>query len=322
MHDHSTDKPQTLPQETARLMRLATYASMAVASVLIAAKLLAWGMSGSVSLLATLIDSTLDAMASLINLLAVRHALSPADKEHRFGHGKAEALAGLGQAAFISGSAALLLLESARRILEPGPVQAHGLGIGVMVFSIIATLVLLQFQQHVIRKTNSTAIKADALHYRTDLLANACVIIALVLSARGWSLFDPLIAIAIAFYILWSAWDIVSESLDHLMDRELPDRERDNIMRIANAHAEVHGLHDLRSRRSGVDTFIQLHLELDDDLKLVSRGGNHHPYRSHIRGSGRTHPGIPGRWRYSGQQSSLMPVISNVPRSRCCRMRQ
>jgi len=250
-------------------MRLATYASMTVAIALIAAKLMAWGLSGSVSLLATLIDSTLDAMASLINLLAVRHALSPADREHRFGHGKAEALAGLGQAAFISGSACLLLLESGRRLVEPGPVQAHGLGIAVMVFSIIATLALLRFQQYVIAKTDSTAIKADALHYRTDLLANGSVIIALVLSARGWPMFDALIAIAIALYILWSAWGIVRQAFDHLMDRELPDRERDNIMRIANTHTAVHGLHDLRSRRSGVDTFIQLHLELDDDLKLL-----------------------------------------------------
>ncbi|RLA46568.1 MAG: divalent metal cation transporter FieF [Gammaproteobacteria bacterium] len=250
-------------------MRLATYASIAVATILIIAKAGAWGMSGSVSLLATLIDSTLDALASLINLLAVRHALSPADKEHRFGHGKAEALAGLGQAVFIVGSAVFLMLEGARRIVDPVPLESYGLGMMVMLFSIAATLLLLAFQRHVIRKTNSTAIKADALHYRTDLLVNASVIVALWLSVQGWAGFDALFALGIAVYILYSAWEIVNQAFDHLMDRELPNAERDRIQRIATAHKEVHGMHDLRSRRSGTATFIQLHLELDDDLTLL-----------------------------------------------------
>lgn len=250
-------------------MRFATYASMSVAIILITAKLVAWGMSGSVSLLATLIDSTLDALASLINLLAVRHALSPADSKHRFGHGKAEALAGLGQAAFIAGSAALLLLESGRRIFEPVPIEAQGLGISVMVFSIAATLALLAFQRHVINRTDSTAIRADALHYRTDLLVNATVIVALLLTTVGWEGMDPVFAICIALYILWSAREIVLRAFDDLMDSELPDEDRAKITHIANAHPQVHGLHDLRSRRSGTVTFIQLHLELDDDLKLL-----------------------------------------------------
>jgi ferrous-iron efflux pump FieF len=257
------------PEETARLMRLATYASVSVAVVLIVAKLVAWGMSGSVSLLATLIDSSLDGLASLINLFAVRHALSPADREHRFGHGKAEALAGLGQAAFITGSAGFLLLESVRRIADPMPVQAHGVGIAVMVFSIVATLMLLALQHYVIRRTDSTAIKADALHYRTDLLVNASVIVALGLSGWGWPGFDALFAIGIAIYILYSAWEIVMHAFDHLMDRELPDPERENITSLALAHPRVRGLHDLRSRRAGTATFIQLHLELDDELRLL-----------------------------------------------------
>ncbi len=259
----------TTQQKTARLMKLATYASISVALTLIVAKLAAWGVSGSVSLLATLVDSTLDAFASLINLLAVRHALSPADKEHRFGHGKAEALAGLGQSAFITGSAAFLLLESGRRLMNPEPVQSYALGMGVMVFSIALTLVLLSFQKHVIAKTNSTAIKADALHYRTDVLVNASVILALWLSMEGWAGFDALFAGGIALYILWSVWGIIIQALDHLMDKELPDEDRTKIKQIVNAHTEVRGMHDLRSRRSGTDTFIQLHLELDDELKLL-----------------------------------------------------
>jgi len=260
---------QTTAQETARLMKLATYASISVALTLIGAKLMAWGMSGSVSLLATLVDSTLDAFASLINLLAVRHALSPADKEHRFGHGKAEAIAGLGQAAFITGSAGFLLLESGRRLLNPEPFQSYVVGMWVMVFSIALTLILLSFQRHVIAKTNSTAIKADALHYRTDVLVNITVILALWLSVEGWAGFDALFAGVIALYILWSVWGIITQALDHLMDKELPDEDRANIKQIVNAHTEVRGMHDLRSRRSGTDTFIQLHLELDDELKLL-----------------------------------------------------
>jgi ferrous-iron efflux pump FieF len=269
MKQSSTSPVPTPPQEVARLMRLATYASITVAVILIVAKTIAWGMSGSVSLLATLIDSTLDALASLINLFAVRHALSPADKEHRFGHGKAEALAGLGQAAFIAGSAVFLLLEAGRRIAHPVPLESYGVGMVIMVFSILATLLLLGFQHHVIRKTDSTAIKADALHYRTDLMVNGSVIVALWLSVQGWAGFDALFAIGIAIYIVYSAWEIVRQAFDHLMDRELPDVERAKIQRIAKAHKEVHGMHDLRSRRSGTATFIQLHLELDDDLTLL-----------------------------------------------------
>lgn len=257
------------PAETAKLLRLATYASISVALILIVAKLIAWGLSDSVSLLATLIDSVLDALASLINLIAVRHALTPADKEHRFGHGKAEALAGLSQSMFIAGSAGFLLLEAGRRLISPIAVESVGISMLVMVFSIIATLLLLSFQAHVIRKTNSTAIRADALHYRTDLLVNASVILALWLSVKGWAGFDALFACAIAIYILYSAWEIITVSYDHLMDRELPDEQREEIERLVLQHKSARGLHDLRSRHSGTVTFIQLHLELDDDLSLL-----------------------------------------------------
>lgn len=259
----------TSPAEAARLMRLATYASLSVALALVLAKTIAWAVTDSVVLLATLIDSTLDAMASLLNLVAVRHAIAPADKEHRFGHGKAEALAGLGQSAFIAGSAGFLLLESVRRLLDPVPLESIGPGLAVMAFSLIATLALITFQRYVIRRTDSTAIKADALHYRTDFLVNGSVIIALLLASVGWAGFDALFAMGIAIYILYSSWSIVRQSLDDLMDRELPDAERETIKRIAVAHVDVHGLHDLRSRRSGLATFIQLHLEVDDNLTLL-----------------------------------------------------
>ncbi|GAV19632.1 ferrous-iron efflux pump FieF [Mariprofundus micogutta] len=255
-------------QEKARLMKLATYVSTTVALTLIVTKAVAWFMSDSVSLLATLIDSCLDAAASIINLLAVRHALAPADKEHRFGHGKAEALAGLGQATFITGSSLFLVLEAISHLWHPQPIAAMPVAIAVMVLSIVATMGLLIFQKHVISKTDSTAIKADHLHYKTDLLVNAGVIVALLLAFYGWEGFDPVFAIAIAAYILYSAWEIAQESLDLLMDRELPVEERDQIKAIVRAHPEARGLHDLRTRRSGTTTFIQLHLELDDHLNL------------------------------------------------------
>ncbi len=257
------------PEQAARLMRLATYASVSVAGLLIVTKLVAWQMSGSVSLLATLVDSILDALASLVNLFAVRHALAPADDEHRFGHGKAEALAGLGQATLITGSSMFLMYEAVQRLLDPVAVEGYQLGMWVMVFSIAMTLLLLTFQRHVILRTDSTAIRADALHYRTDLLVNAGVLLALALSRWGWPGFDPLFAIAIAFYILYSAWEIISHAFDHLMDRELPDEERLEIEQTVLAHAEVRGLHDLRTRRSGTATFVQMHVELDDHLSLL-----------------------------------------------------
>lgn len=267
---NATANPVQLSQEeTARLLRLATYASTSVAVFLIAAKLFAWAASDSVSLLATLIDSILDALASLINLVAVRHALTPADREHRFGHGKAEALAGLSQSLFIAGSAAYLLLEAAERIINPVAVESIALGIWVMILSIVATLLLLGFQQHVISKTNSTAIRADALHYKTDLLVNGSVIVALALASFGWYGFDGLFGAAIGLYILFSAREIIITSCDHLMDRELPDEQREKIKALVLEHPSARGLHDLRSRHSGTMTFIQLHLELDDDLSLL-----------------------------------------------------
>jgi len=257
------------PEETARLMRLATYASVSVATVLILSKLIAWYLSGSVSLLATLVDSVLDSMASLLNLLAVRTALSPADKQHRFGHGKAEALAGLGQALLIVGSALFLIVESVRRLADPVPISAVPAGVFVMLLSLGLTFALLTFQGHVVRRTDSTAIKADALHYRTDLLVNFSVLLALVLSGWAWAGFDSLIALGIALYILHSAWQIILQAFDHLLDRELPEEDRENIRALVMAHGEVRGLHDLRSRQSGTDTFLQLHLELDDELNLL-----------------------------------------------------
>jgi ferrous-iron efflux pump FieF len=200
--------------------------------------------------------------------MAVRYSLQPADDEHRFGHGKAEALAGLGQATFIAGSALFLLLEAINRLLHPEPLEAVGVGIGVMAFAIVATLVLLGIQRHVIRLTGSTAIRADSLHYATDLITNLSTIAALFLALAGWHGADPLFALALAGYILYSAFGIGREAIELLMDRELPDETRDRIRELAYARPEVLGVHDLRTRQAGHQYFVQLHIELHDDLPL------------------------------------------------------
>jgi len=253
---------------TARLLQLATWSSVVTACVLIVAKSLAWWLTGSVSLLASLVDSLMDAGASLINLFAVRYSLMPADEEHRFGHGKAESLAGLAQATFIGGSAAFLVLHAVDRLQHPRPLEDVGVGVAVMVFSVLATLVLVAIQRHVVRRTRSTAIRADSLHYMTDLATNVSIIVALVLASRGWPGLDPVFAIGIAIYVAWGAWRIALEAFHQLMDRELPDPEREEIGRICLAHEQVIGVHGLRTRRSGQSEMIQLHLELDGGMTL------------------------------------------------------
>jgi ferrous-iron efflux pump FieF len=253
-----------------RLMRLATYASVATACLLIVVKLAAWLMTGSVAVLSSLTDSLLDVVASLVNMLAVRHALTPADREHRFGHGKAEPLSGLAQAAFVAGSGALLIVQAIARIYEAEPVRNESIGIGVMVFTIVVTILLVRFQTYVVKRTRSVAIGADSLHYTGDVLLNGSVVVSLVLSAwLGWRVLDPLFGGAIAVYLMVNAYKIGRASLDLLMDREFDDSERQRIRAIVTAHPEVHALHDLRTRSAGRQTFIQCHVEMDGDITLT-----------------------------------------------------
>ncbi len=270
-----TDRPATagmapaLGPETARLMRVASLAAVGVAGALIVIKFFALLLTGAVSMLATLVDSGMDLLASAVNLFAIWHALQPADREHRFGHGKAEAIAGLGQAAFITASASFVLMEATKRLLHPAPIQETDFGIGVMVVSILVTGVLVLYQRHVIRRTRSLAISADALHYLSDVLVNGGVILAFVLSsALGVLWIDPLFGAAIGCYVLYNAWLIVRNSLDQLMDRELPDAERERIKAIVRAHPDVRSMHDLRTRASGAHSFIQFHIELDGEIDL------------------------------------------------------
>ena len=251
-------------------MRRATNFAVAAAALMIAAKLGAWLVTDSVSLLSSLADSVMDVLASLINLFAVRHALQPADREHRFGHGKAEPLAGLGQALFITASAIFLIVEAVGRIMEPEPIARAPVGIGVMVFAIVVTTALVAYQRRVVRLTGSTAIRADSLHYASDILMNVGVIAALALATTvGWGLADPIIAMVIAGVIIHAAVRVAWTSIQQLMDRELPEKDRERIRRIVLEHPEVLDCHDLRTRRSGIDSFIQVHVEMDRSLTLL-----------------------------------------------------
>lgn len=265
-----TDATLKAPDEAAILKRRATYAAVGVAGTLIILKLWAWAVTGSISMLASLVDSTLDLMASGLNLIAVRHALTPADEEHRFGHGKAEALAGLGQAAFIAGSAAFLLFESLDRLVTPRAIEQTYVGLGVMAVSIALTVSLVLYQRYVISRTRSLAIGADQLHYATDIATNAGVIVALLLTgAWGWVYADPLISLAISAAIGWGAFKILGGSYYELMDTEFDESDRLRIKSIVTAHKEVISLHDLRTRRAGHNAFIQMHLELPPDMTLA-----------------------------------------------------
>ena len=257
------------PAHYKRLLHLAVYMAVGVALFLSAIKAAAWFMTDSVVILTSLVDSILDVIASVVNLVAVRQALVPADASHRFGHGKAEALAGLGQSLVIAISAFFLLYQSGQRFFHPQPVAEIDTGITVMIFSMVVTFGLLMFQRYVVRRTGSVAISADSLHYTSDFLVNAGVVAALVLvSQLGWELADPLFAAGIGLYILYTAWGIVDQSYHILLDRELPDEQRKKIRDLVMRHQAVKDMHDLRSRQSGSDIFIQVHIELDGFLTL------------------------------------------------------
>ena len=252
------------------LMKSATYAAVTVALILVAIKIWAWFMTGSVAMLGSLVDSSLDVMVSAVNLAAVHAAVTPADREHRFGHGKAEAIAGLLQGLVISASALFLIVRSVQRIITPEPIQQSTIGIAVMVVSIVLTLGLVAYQRYVINHSRSLAIKAESLHYASDLLMNLGVIVALVVTGLfGIPYVDPVIAIIIAAVLLNGAWHIAVQSFDMVMDKEFPEEDRQKIKDLVLAHREVMAMHDLRTRSSGTMSFIQFHIELDPEISLV-----------------------------------------------------
>jgi len=251
-------------------MRAATYASVGVALALVLAKAWAWRTTGAVSVLSSLADSFLDILASTLTFWAVRFSLSPADVEHRFGHGKSEGLAALLQSVIITGSGCYVAFEAIQRLLAPAAPREPLAGMAVIAGSLGVTLALYAFQRHVSRETGSVAIAADAVHYQSDLLTNAGVVAAVGIAAfTGYTWVDPAVGLAVAAYLVYSAWQIAARSLDILLDREIPGDDRRRIRDLALQHPKVLGFHDLRTRHGGAGYIIQFHLELDAGTSLV-----------------------------------------------------
>jgi ferrous-iron efflux pump FieF len=256
-------------KDAAPMMQRASYASVAVASILVVAKFTVGLVTGSVAILSSLMDSILDLVASVINLVAIHQAVQPADIQHRFGHGKAEAVAGLLQAAGIAASAMFILFQAIERLITIQPVDHAETGILVMVFSTVMTGFLVLYQSHVVKKTRSLAVSADSLHYKGDLFTNIGVIVALILVAYWdipWA--DPIMAVCVAVYLGWNGWGILKEALDVLMDRELLISERDEIEALIMQNEHVISVHDLRTRSAGQTVFLQFHIDLSPDISL------------------------------------------------------
>lgn len=254
---------------SASLTTRAAIASVFTAAFLLGLKGVAAWQTGSVAMLGSLADTALDLIASLVTLLAVRVAAQPADADHRFGHGKAEALAALVQVGLITFSALMIFWQAVRRLIEGDRTTDAGFGILVSILAVAATLGLLAYQRSVIRSTGSVAIEADHLHYQSDLLLNLAVIAALVLDQlAGLAGADPLFGIAIALWLAWGAYGASSRAIDQLMDKEWPEEKRRRLLEVAARHPELRGLHDLRTRTSGAMDFVQFHIWVDGALSV------------------------------------------------------
>lgn len=245
--------------------------SILAAGFLVSLKTVTGFLTDSISVWASLLDSTMDIFASLINFFAVRAASRPADADHDYGHGKAESLAGLFQALVIAASGLFLIWEAARRIITPHPTSSELIGITVMLIAILVSAALVMRLRRVARQTDSPALLSDSLHYATDIYTNSGALLALVIILlTGWLIIDPLISIGIALYILWSALGVGREAVDVLMDKRLPQEIDEQVARVVHAFRDqgVLGFHDLKTRRSGSQKFIDLHLEVEGDQRL------------------------------------------------------
>lgn len=252
-----------------RLNRTAAAAAASVAAALIAVKAASWWITGSVALLSSLVDSVLDLGMSLITVLAVHQAAKPADREHRWGHGKLESVSALAQSVFIAVSAILILVECGQRLLEPAPVRHEALGIATAGAAILVSAGLVWFQGWVVQRTRSMAIAADRAHYLGDLVVNVGVILSFVVAGYGGIVsVDPVIAAVIALWLASNAWAIGRHAVDQLMDRELPDTDRTRIRDIALGDEAVKAVRDLRTRSSGADTFVQMILVVDGSMSV------------------------------------------------------
>ena len=248
----------------------AALASVATALFLLVLKAFAAWQTGSVAMLGSLADTGLDLLASLVTLYGVRIAAMPADHDHRFGHGKAEALAALFQVALITASAVGIGWRAIVSLTEDRATASAELGIGVSLIAIAATFALLFYQRRVIARTRSVAIEADNVHYQSDLLLNLSVIAALVLDqyleVAGA---DPVFGIAIALWLAWGAFKASSRAIDQLMDKEWPEDKRRRFVEVAARQPELKGIHDLRTRRSGAKDFVQFHVWVDPGMTVA-----------------------------------------------------
>jgi ferrous-iron efflux pump FieF len=248
----------------------AAIASVTMALFLLALKIYAAAETGSVALLGSLADTGFDVLASLLTLFSVRYAARPADDDHRFGHGKAEALSALVQVMLIIISAALIAWRAIVRLGNGQATENPQYGIGVSLIAIAATFALLAYQRHVIGRTGSVAIHADHVHYQTDLLLNGAVIVAIAMESflhlHGA---DAVFGLGIAFWLLWGAWRAVNIAIDQLLDREWPSEKRDLFLAAALKHPEIKGIHDMRTRSSGMHDFCQFHVWVDPQLSVL-----------------------------------------------------
>ncbi|MFM9977724.1 MAG: cation diffusion facilitator family transporter [Sphingomonadaceae bacterium] len=261
----SADAPHRLTLTTR-----AALASLGLALFLLALKAVAAWQTGSVAMLGSLADTALDLIASLVTLYGVRLAARPADREHRFGHGKAEALSALFQVVLIALSAMAIFGRAIERLMNGDVTARAELGIGVSAIAIVATVILLAYQRHVIARTQSVAIRADHVHYQSDVLLNAAVIAALALDQYlGVRWADPAFGIGIALALLWGAWRAAAQAIDQLMDREWPEARRQHFLAVAARHPALAGIHDLRTRSSGTQDFVQFHMWVDPAMTVA-----------------------------------------------------
>jgi ferrous-iron efflux pump FieF len=256
----------------AALRRLASTISLTTAVALVALKLLAWILTGSVALLTSAVDALVDTGAAFATYFGVRYAERPPDHDHRFGHGKGEAVAAFTQATFLAGAAFVLTVQSIQRLVYTQSINSLDVGLSVIIASLVAALALVIMQSWVVRRTGSTAIAADRAHYLTDVVVNVAVILALgITKLTGWTRADPTFALAISGYMLWNAYGTAAHALAQLLDRELSDEDRQRIKATILACDGVRSTHDLRTRFSGDRTFIEYHVEVDGRLP-VERG--------------------------------------------------
>jgi len=262
------DKPLT-PGQRMRLVKSASYASLTLALTLVALKSWGWQATGSVSLLSSLADSIVDVLASVVTFWAVRFSMSPADEEHRFGHGKSEGIAALLQSLVVGGSGLYVCMEAVKRLMLPQSIHEPQIGVAVAGVATVATILLVSFQRYVVRRAGSIAISADAVHYQSDVLFNIGVGVSIVLtSSFGWTLADPLVGFVIAIFVLHSAVGIGKRSLEILLDHEIPEKDRGKIRKIALDHPDVRGFHDMKTRFGGNHYIVQFHLELKPNITL------------------------------------------------------